>query len=40
MTIEVNRARAKLDAADKDLKQMTTLNKVKRSPYVKNPKDF
>ncbi|KAG6815759.1 hypothetical protein H0H87_011596 [Tephrocybe sp. NHM501043] len=28
MTIEVNRAKAKLDTAERDLKQMTTLNKA------------
>ncbi|KAG6896995.1 hypothetical protein C0992_004775 [Termitomyces sp. T32_za158] len=28
MTIEVNKAKAKLDTAERDLKQMTTLNKV------------
>ena len=28
MTIEVNKAKAKLDSVEKDLKQMTNLNKV------------
>jgi hypothetical protein len=33
MTIEVNKAKAKLDSVEKDLKQMTNLNKVCLSPY-------
>lgn len=31
MTIEVNKAKAKLDAAERDLKQMSSLNKVRLS---------
>jgi hypothetical protein len=34
MAIEVNKARAKLDVAEGDIRQMAALNKVRLSPFL------
>jgi chromosome segregation ATPase len=40
MTIEVNRARTRLETAERDLKQMTTLNKVCTFVIATQPKAY